>query len=278
MTSQDLCCAAAPKPVLIVPMTMVRRTAAPLFAFLAAGFFASAPARADYVDFSAAAGTGTGNTYTTVVSGVTITVSSSSGPVWGSGDVGFSGYSINTTDWPEPFVETITVEFSTPVTLLSADLVDYWRQTYNECKDASCSATPLGGPTLTYSANLNTPTGVTPSAPGSATTYNYGGSYGGVSYSENTAGWAAGGGSVADYTYNQTLATGGHQIVFTATVLPLSSGSYYSQSYNYFGVRGLEFDTRIPELSASAVTMAMVLLIGAFALVADRRRRATAAI
>jgi hypothetical protein len=260
-------------------MLTARRTAA--LAIAAVASLASGAARAEYVDFTTA-GFFNWGPFTTNVSGVTVDVGS--GAVWvtSATDVGVVGNTNNTSfggpGWS--YGETLLITFSEPVTILSADLTDYYRFSSNTCWGTSCSTPDING-TLSYTVDGATTT-FSPSAPSSGlvnTTTTTTGSY---DYDTQTTTTAAGGytgnpgSDVSNFAWNQQIDLPANSILFGASALPVSGDAIYNYSYNYFGVRGIEF-LKAPELNATAATTALALLIGSMMLVADRRRRRVAA-
>lgn len=261
----------------------------PSFA-LAAGLltlFAAGAARADYVDFTTIGWTSQGS-LTTTVNGVQITVTSSDGWVSTFGEGGLYGYSSKYDDQygsSDNQNNQLSISFSTPVQLVSADLFDYFRSTASACYSTSCSALPVGSQVATYSVDGSLEAPAVATAPASATSTTGGGTlsaadYGfDYTYTQSAAGWAGFGGPSADYNSTQGIGQTGSTIVFTGTTSYTVPPDSYDYTYGetHYGIRGITFNISsvVPELNASAVTTALALLLGALVLMTERRRRAT---
>jgi hypothetical protein len=253
-------------------MTKPRRT--PL-AIALVSLFSAGAAQAAYVDFTPAAGSTSGGSYSTTVNGVTVTISAAQGSLTGSGDLGFVSYNSNGNagTWNDP----LSVTFSEPVRIVSASLSDYLRYSGNICYAPSCNAPAITGNSLAYTVDGGAATSFAPGGAGSGTSFNFTGSFAppaNYSWNYQQGGWAFTGGSPSDFQFNQGVDQTGTDITFASIGFGTTPNAAYSDTYSYFGLRGLEFESsRVPELNASAAGSAVALLIAALALANERRRR-----
>jgi len=252
-------------------MTYGGRVACLSVAFVA--ILASSAARADYVDFTTAGDTHTGSgSWTTTINGVTITVTPTGDPfLFPHSTMGFYGYAeesgyagyVDRTAYG-----AFSVSFSEAVQIASLDLFDYYRYEFNSCP-GGCAA-PANNNLGSYSVNGGSPGALVTGAGNIADLV-------GSDYSYAFGGYAWDG-DLAAHTFTQGVGQTGTVIAFQGTTLSFGPGVDYAERGGYFGVRGINFapSAEVPELDASAATTALALLVGALALLGERRRRQTA--
>jgi hypothetical protein len=242
------------------------------------GMTAAGAARADFVDFTSAVFGA--DSWSTTIDGITITATAGVGAqLAGDSFVGLTGYQSDLVDASgSSFTgQGLQITFSAPVNIISADLVDAYRFTSNFCLAPSCAAT--GDPSdALVAVSASGPAVVAvgtagPTVPGGNTDYSLG-------YTESnvSAGFYATG-DLAGSSFTQSIGETSSVLNFSPIFVgsALAAGVDLAQTLTIFGIRGLTFSadssTRVPELNASALTSALALLLGAFMLAAERRRR-----
>jgi hypothetical protein len=242
----------------------------------------SRPAAASYVDFTLLGNHADSASYQINSDGVTITVTPigatyvtadanaglvstildhDAAPGWGQ--AGRSGFGVS-------------VEFSEPVQILSADIFDLYRTTYNECHASPCPIPSVFGQSFRYSVDGSA--SFTGSALGSASAEVADVEYPTLAY-EAAGFWSSGITPASSYVFTTVIQQQDRQITFSAAPpqASVTGNAYFTENVGDVGLRALSFDRiRVPELSGGPTILAVAVLVFGCLLAIDapgRRRR-----